>query len=354
MFPIEFPESVLQAALDYPHLHIGRVVSQSQNLYLVVTRNQTLFAEISGKLRHTLTEQSHYPTVGDYVLLDRENAVQGHAMIQGILPRRSVFLRRAAGTAQKVQAIAANIDIVFLCMALDHDFNLRRLERYLAIAWDSGAKPVVVLTKADRCQDLVEKRIQVAQVALGTEVIVTSSVLQKGHEAVLPYVQSGYTVAFLGSSGVGKSSLINRLLGEDTLKTNPTGKDDKGRHTTTRRELIQLPGRGAVIDTPGMRELGLDSTNLARSFSEIHELAQYCKFKDCQHDNEPGCAVKQALEDGRIRAERLLSYQKLKKEAQYEGLDEKQIEKQKRKRMFHEFQGQKNARKFLKTKENKD
>lgn len=215
--------------------------------------------------------------------------------------------------------MAANIDTIFLCMSLNNDFNLRRLERYLSIAWDSGAVPVIVLTKADLCDDLEEKQAEVAAIAIGVDVLVTTALVKEGYHQILPYIANGKTVAFIGSSGVGKSTLINCLLGEQRLDTNGLRNDDKGRHTTTHRELILLPGGGMVIDTPGMREFGMwdNSSGIDQTFSEIEELVSGCRFKNCTHHNEPGCAIQRALRDGSLSEERWRSYQKLKLESDY-------------------------------------
>lgn len=304
-------------------------------------------------MRHAAAEMSDYPAVGDFVLIDRNEASRDHAIIHHTLTRKSVIIRKAAGKAHDVQVVAANIDIAFICMSLNNDFNLRRLERYLAIAWDSGATPVIVLTKADLCADIPEKLREIETIAFGVDVLVTSSLSEDGYTAVLKYIVPGQTVVFIGSSGVGKSTLINRILGEDLNETREIRKDDKGRHATTRRELFLVPTGGCIIDTPGMRELGLESANLTKTFVDIDELAAQCKFKDCKHEKEPGCAVQQAITEGKLTEERLQSYLKLKKEAKYEGLNSRQIEKEKINTIFADFGGIKNARNFAKSK-NKD
>lgn len=350
LISLGFSERFIQEASCYKDLFLGRVVAQYKDLYKVATEKSELIAEVSGKLRYTSEELSDYPAVGDFVMIDRDSSLLGNAIIHYILTRKSAFIRRAAGTANDVQVVAANIDTVFICMSLNNDFNLRRLERYLAIAWDSGAIPVIVLTKADLCEDMPAKLAEIRETAMGVELVITSSMTEDGYKTILKYITTGQTVAFMGSSGVGKSTLINRLLGKNIIETREIRKDDKGRHTTTRRELIVIPSGGAVIDTPGMRELGVESANLAKTFTDIDELAGRCKFSDCQHENEPGCAVLKAIAEGSITEERLTSYKKLKKEAKYEGLNSKQIEKEKINEMFSEFGGMKNVRDFKKSK----
>ena len=243
----------------------------------------------------------------------------GNAVIQAILPRKSVFTRRAAGTANREQVVAANIDTVFICMSLNNDFNVRRLERYLSVAWDSGASPVIILTKADLCSDLDQRLRSVESVALGVEVVVTSSISENGTDALKPYLKEGKTASFIGSSGVGKSTLINRLMGSDKLATNGLRNDDKGRHTTTHRELVLLENGALVIDTPGMRELGMwgADSGIDTTFADIEELALSCKFKNCTHTTEPGCAILAAIEDGTLSEERYRSYTKLSAENAY-------------------------------------
>ncbi len=210
--------------------------------------------------------------------------------------------------------VAANIDTVFICMSLNNDYNLRRLERYLSIAWESRATPVIVLTKSDLCSDLDQKLPEIETVALGVDVLVTSSMSKDGYDNIRQYLQPGKTVAFIGSSGVGKSTLINKLLGNEVLATQEIKADDKGRHTTTHRQLLVLPGGGVVIDTPGMRELQIAGADLSSSFADIEELAAHCRFNDCRHESEPQCAVRKAIAEGTLSSQRLESYKKLQKE----------------------------------------
>ena len=311
-------ETDCAVAAQYPAYVLGRVVSQERDLYRVTYEQGECFARVSGKFRYQTERVSDFPAVGDFVLLDHVQE-DGDTVIQGLVPRHSVFIRKAAGTGANEQVVAANVDTVFLCMALNHDFNLRRLERYLSIAWDSGAQPVVVLTKADLCEDRQEKCREVEGVAIGADIVVTSALEHNGVQAVLPYLQHGKTVAFLGSSGAGKSTLINCLLGEARLATNGLRNDDKGRHTTTHRELLLLPNGALVMDTPGMRELGMwdSAEGIGHTFADIEAIAETCRFKNCSHTTEPGCAIRAALATGELSSQRWISYQKLAAENAY-------------------------------------
>lgn len=295
----------------------GRVVLQERGLYRIRTDSEEQSALVSGKFQYDALSASDYPVVGDFVLADCTDP--DTAVIHRVLPRKSLFVRRAAGTGQAEQAVAANVDTVFLCMSLNNDFSLRRLERYLSVAWESGAQPVVVLTKADLCGDVAQKQLEVESVAVGVPILVVSSMAEDGYAQILPYVTAGRTVAFVGSSGVGKSTLINRLLGEERLATGGLRSDDKGHHTTTHRELLLLPNGAMVIDTPGMRELGMWDTasGVEQTFADIEALAARCRFRNCAHTGEPGCAVRAALESGELDADRWQSYQKLRAENAY-------------------------------------
>lgn len=290
----------------------ARVIAQEKGLYKITDGTAERKAEVSGKYRYEAGTVSDYPAVGDYVTAgwpeDGSNAV-----ITGLFPRKSCFMRKAAGPGKQEQVVAANIDTVFLCMSLNNNFNLRRLERYLAVSYDSGAVPVVVLTKADLCEDTEEKARQVMATAPGVDVAVISSA-NGDYGDVLKYIVPGKTIAFLGSSGVGKSTLINQLIGEEVLETKAIGNDDKGRHTTTRRQLFKLANGAYVIDTPGMRELGMwdNGSGIETAFAEIEELAAKCRFSDCSHRSEPGCAIRKALEDGTLDESRWEAYLRLK------------------------------------------
>ena len=295
----------------------GRVVLQERGMYHIRTECGEQRAQVSGKFQYDALSASDYPVVGDLVMADCADPAL--AVIHQVLPRSSLFVRRAAGTGGAEQAVAANVDTVFLCMSLNNDFNLRRLERYLAVAWESGASPVVVLTKADLCEDLPQHRLEVESVAIGVPILTVSALAQDGYAQLLPHLTAGRIVAFVGSSGVGKSTLINRLLGEERLATDGLRSDDKGHHTTTHRELLVLPGGAMVIDTPGMRELGMwdAAEGVEQTFADIQALAARCRFRNCTHTDEPGCAVRSALQSGELDAGRWQSYQKLTAENAY-------------------------------------
>ncbi len=297
-------------------LALARVVRQLRELSTLVSERGELAGEVSGKFRHAARGPADYPAVGDWAAI--RPVARGRAVIEALLPRRSAFTRKAAGEAVEAQVIAANVDTVFLVSGLDGDFNLRRIERYVTAAWSSGAAPVIVLNKADLRPDLPAIVAETAAVAREVPIVTASARESNGLEGLAPFLRSGRTIAFLGSSGVGKSTMINRLLGEDRLATSEVSDAaaGRGRHTTTSRELVRLPGGALLIDTPGLRELGLwaDDDGLERTFDEIDRLAARCRFPDCSHENEPGCAVREAVEAGTVPAERWESYLKLRRE----------------------------------------
>lgn len=297
----------------------ARVVREHRELYQVDGDHGELSARVSGRMRHNAEARSDFPAVGDWVALE-PRIDEGQATIHAVLPRRSSFSRKVAWHRTEEQVVAANVDTVFLVSDLDRDFNLRRMERYLTVAWESGARPVVVLNKADLCPDPGPSVEEAQSVAFGVPIHAVSATQGQGLDAVRSYLGPGTTTALLGSSGVGKSTLINGLLGADALRVGAVREDDgRGRHVTTWRELVVIPGGGVIIDTPGMRELQLwaDDRTIESSFEDIAEVAGQCRFSDCQHKTEPGCAVRQALEDGRIDADRYRSYAKLRREVAY-------------------------------------
>lgn len=313
-----FTDRFAALAASFDDLQPARVLVQEKGIYTIQTENGEQPAEVSGRFRFDAQQGTDFPAVGDFVMIDPNPG--GRAIIHHVLPRQSSFLRKAAFSLYEEQIVAANIDIVFLCMALDGNFKLRRLERYLTLAWDSGATPVILLTKADLCTDLAEKQAAVEGIAMGMDVLITSAMDADGWDVLRPYLLPGKTVAFIGSSGVGKSTLINRLLGQDVLATGGLRDDDRGRHTTTRRHLMLLPDGAMVIDTPGMRELGMTDEagfGLEQTFAEIEQWSHSCRFADCTHSGEPGCAVQAALARGELLPERWLAYQKLQKEVRY-------------------------------------
>ncbi|HSL75682.1 MAG TPA: ribosome small subunit-dependent GTPase A [Candidatus Limnocylindrales bacterium] len=285
-------------------------------------------AIVSGRFRFEALAPSDYPAVGDWVTVaDRVAAGDGatdRAVITAVLPRRSAFVRsaadasrRSAGNLVDEQVLAANVDVAFLVAGLDHDFNIRRLERYLAVAWSSSTRPVVVLNKADVAIDLDQRLLEVESVAPAVPIVVLSALTGDHVSDLAPYLAAGQTAVVLGSSGVGKSTLVNALLGERRQATAAVREDDsRGRHTTTHRELFELPGGAFLIDTPGIRALEIAGADegVDAAFDDIAEIAAACRFSDCRHQGEPGCAVRAAIDDGRLSRDRFASHQKLERE----------------------------------------
>jgi len=298
------------------HVHPGRVAIEFNQIFRVYVQDGELDAITAGRLKHRARGRAELPAVGDWVAV-RKRPEEDRAVIVAVLPRRSAFTRRAAGDVTGEQVVAANVDVVFVVMGLDRDYNVRRLERYLLMARESGASPVILLTKPDLCPDLSAHLREVTSLAGDIVVHVVNPKQGEGLEQVRADLGPGRTAALLGSSGVGKSTIINRLAGADIQRTREVrASDSRGRHTTTHRELVVLPDGGLVVDTPGMRELQLwDAGDAVReTFDEIEALAPGCHFGDCRHRDEPRCAVKAAVAEGKVSATRLESYLKLQGE----------------------------------------
>jgi ribosome biogenesis GTPase len=297
----------------------GRVAVQHRGEWDVLTETGELRCELPGRAFYEAESAAELPAVGDWVAVE-PRAGDEAGTIRALLPRRTKFSRLAAhdprSEVTREQVLATNVDVVFIVSSLNEDLNLRRLERYVTLAWESGANPVILLTKSDLHPDPAAAVSDVAAIADGIAVVALSSRSGDGLDAVRDHLGTGVTAVLLGSSGVGKSTLINALLGEERLDTQEIRADGRGRHTTTRRELIVLPGGGLVIDTPGIRELQLWEADegIDEAFEDIVELAAQCRFSDCAHDSEPDCAVRVALEDGTLSSDRWASYQKLQRE----------------------------------------
>ncbi len=307
-----------------PHSAAGlmpaRVALEHKHAYELLAATGELTAVCTGKLLYTAIARTDLPAVGDWVAV-RLRPGEQQADIHAVLPRRTKFSRRAAGDSGGEQIVATNVDTVLLVTALDQNYNLRRIERYLALAWESGAQPVVVLNKSDLHVDPAGARAEVESIASGAPVVALSAARDESLEALAPWLVPGRTLALLGSSGVGKSTLINRLLGTDRLLTSAiSAAVGKGRHTTTHRELIVAPSGVLVIDTPGMRELQLWDVHepaLDSTFADIAALTARCRFSDCAHRGEPGCAIQSALDTGTLYFDRWQSFQKLQREQAY-------------------------------------
>ena len=316
-------------------LSLARVAISHRDHYRLYTEGGEIAGEPAGVLWHRCADAADLPVVGDWVAA--RIAAPDYAVVEAVLPRRSCFARRAAGKPDRRQPIAANIDVAFLVCGLDGDFNLRRLERYLTLAAESGVTPVIVLNKADLCGDLAERRRETAAVAGAAPVVALSALADAGVDPLHAFLGAGRTVALLGSSGVGKSTIVNRLLGGEHFHTSAVRESDsRGRHTTTHRELVPLPAGGALIDTPGMRELQLwaGQGSVDEVFDEISALAAQCRFGDCTHQVEPGCAVQAGLADGSVSEERWENYRKLMGEARrHEALADAQVAIERKKKL---------------------
>ncbi len=294
--------------LQDDNLFPARVAAQHRGEYVLLAETEEIRAKAAGRLFYEHKVGGQLPAVGDWV------GVTPPATITSILPRRSAFIRKHAGDDSMEQVLAANVDAAFLLAGLDDDFSLRRLERYITTAWESGASPIVVLTKADLCDDVPAAVLAVESVAIAVPVHAVSNVLGTGLDALAPYLEPGRTVVLLGSSGVGKSTLLNRLAGAEVMRTRALAADGTGRHTTVHRELVPLAGGGLVIDTPGLRELQFWEGDINAAFEDIETLALECRFRNCAHTTEPGCAVLAATDAGTLELDRLRSWRKLQRE----------------------------------------
>jgi ribosome biogenesis GTPase / thiamine phosphate phosphatase len=299
--------------LNDEQLIAGRVAAQHRGVYVLWTELGEAHAELAGRLRHDLEIGAELPAVGDWVAVRPHPS--GATTIQAVLPRRTSFSRKENLTGSTAQVLAANVDTVLVLTGLGEDLSARRVERYLTMAWESGAEPVVVLTKAD-LGDVSDALRELQSVAIGADVHAISNVTGDGVEEIGGHLAPGKTAVLLGSSGVGKSSLINRLAGSDVMATREVAGDGTGRHTTTHRELIRLPGGALVIDTPGLRELQLWTAGdgFGAAFDDLEALASECRFSDCAHVHEPGCAVLAAVDEGELELDRLRSWRKLHRE----------------------------------------
>jgi len=306
------------AELETDRLAVGRVAQATRNFCQLLTADGEVTVRVPGRFRHQHASKTALPVVGDWVLVKPGSATRDGS-VERILSRRTLLVRHAAGQRGSLQeqALAANVDLVFIITGLDRDYNLRRIERYLALVQNSGATPVLVLNKLDLCADPAAIRQEVATVAAGTAVHLVSARQADAAAQLSDYLQPGITIACIGSSGAGKSTLINQLLGFERQATGAVSEvHAKGKHTTTHRELIPLENGAMLIDNPGMRELQphAEASDLSAIFEEIETLAAGCRYHNCRHDSEPGCAVKQAVEEGHIDAERYGSFLKLQQE----------------------------------------
>ncbi len=292
----------------------ARVAEEQRGVYLLQSERGGHNATVTGRLIHTATGREDFPAVGDWVLAEPLPA--GQAVIRELLERRSKISRKVAGKTTEEQIIAANVDIAFLVTSLNQELNVRRIERYLAVIWESGATPVIVLNKTDLSDATDHAVEEVRSLALGVDVLATSAALGTGVQGISQRIGPGQTAVFIGSSGVGKSSLVNRLMDVQVQGVHEIRSDDKGRHTTTSRQMMVLPGGGLVIDTPGLRELQLwdAEAGISLAFQDIEALAAECAFADCSHAAEPGCAIQQAVDEGDLAMDRLQSYRKLERE----------------------------------------
>lgn len=297
----------------------ARVAREDRNSYVVYAGSRAVRAEVSGLFRHRALSKSDFPAVGDWVTV-RPRDGGAAATIHAVLPRRSAMTRKSPGRTGESQVVAANVDSLLICCGLDGDYSPRRIERYVALAYGGGTSPIVLLTKADLCDSVDDRVAQIKAVAIGVPVWPVSVIEDLNVDRLRATLTVGHTAAFVGSSGAGKSTLINHLLRQQAMRTREVrAHDDRGRHTTTFRQMFLIPNGGVLIDTPGMRELGLtdDVADVHAAFAEIEALAANCRFRDCGHAGEPGCAVRAAIDSGALDADRLTSFEKQRREAAY-------------------------------------
>ncbi|WP_283679687.1 ribosome small subunit-dependent GTPase A [Lentilactobacillus sp. Marseille-Q4993] len=333
-------------------LTLARVITTSHLNYSIITDEGQYKAQVAGRIANMAVGPEDFPTVGDWVQVRLPENVEDFAIIERLNDRKSVFLRKASGQKSVAQLVAANIDWLLLCMALDDNFNVRRMERYLAVAAASGSDLAIVLTKADKSDNIEKQLSELTEISGESRIIICDATSENGLSELKSFMKSGQTYAFLGSSGVGKTTLINHLLGSHDLATKEVRQTDShGRHTTTARQLMLLPNGSVVIDTPGMRELGLLDADIDSTFKDVQFYAKQCKFKDCSHQNEPGCAVQAAVANGELSADRVNSYLQLLQEKSHNNeLRGKARENAKVNRMFGSKNQMKNFRRNLKKK----
>ena len=318
---------------------VARVMAVHKDRYEIVCNNGLGFARIKRGIYYD-NPNSTYPTTGDFVLIEWNNS--GDSMIYETLKRESSFSRTASSSDrnrelhnQHEQLVAANFDYVFIMQSVNNNFNLNRIERYLSLAWESGGIPVIILTKSDLVSNIQKYIDEVQDIAFGVDVYAVSCITKDGLDDIKKYFTKGNTIVFLGSSGVGKSTLVNTLYGKEVMKTSEIREDDsRGRHTTTSRNLIMLPNGAMVIDTPGMRELGMwdAEAGISKTFSDVEQYIGLCKYTDCTHTNEPGCKILEAIENGELSKERFEQYLKLQKESRY-NTDSEQYLRDKREKL---------------------
>lgn len=308
-------------------LQLARIVNQQKDIYTLDLNGDVMNAKVSGKMMYRAMNIMDYPSVGDYVMVGNDSDTK---IIHHILKRKSILERKSAGITTTAQVIATNIDYILICMSLNENFNLRRLERYLSISWVSGAIPIIVLTKFDLYEKNSKKLEMVYSVSSGALVIITSEKIEPFYNDLLSVIHPGKTYALIGSSGVGKSTIINHLMNKIVTATREIGLNDKGRHVTTSRSLFESSDHAYIIDTPGMRELQVDDADLNSTFSDIEELSKSCKFNNCAHNHEPGCRVREAIQEGFVSEERLKNYKSLLREFEYQ---QKRLQQKERKIM---------------------